>query len=191
VARNIASWNARAGQYETTTVSGSGIGAWQKIVRTDYAIDNTSDGSTACPSAEALYAAWLPGVVASRSVWVKVGEEPEQLKELAQFAFDTATGRTTDQVARLSRAPANPCAATLGAIAPEPGDVVTSFTFDLAGNVVHEGILEPWSYADESEPLESPNGAERGRGWRGCEPNAAAVRGWSRPSSTTTARAAW
>ncbi|MBP7149620.1 MAG: RHS repeat protein, partial [Acidobacteria bacterium] len=140
VTTSSSDWNAKAGQYETTTVSGNGIGDWQKIVRTDYAIDNTSEDSSLCPSAEALYAAWLPGVVASRSVSVKVGEEAEQLKELTQFAFDTATGRTTGQVARLAPALPAPCAATLAALAPAPGDVVTSYEFDAAGNVVHEGL---------------------------------------------------
>ncbi|MDQ7008541.1 MAG: hypothetical protein Q9Q40_15070, partial [Acidobacteriota bacterium] len=65
-----ATWDGSGfhGRYETTVFSGNGVGNWEKVAHTDYAIDNESSPGNACSASQQLIDAWLPGVVASQ--WV-------------------------------------------------------------------------------------------------------------------------
>ncbi|MDQ7007781.1 MAG: hypothetical protein Q9Q40_11175 [Acidobacteriota bacterium] len=131
------------GRFETTVLSGNGIGEWEKVAHTDYANDNEFSPDNACSASQQLIDGWLPGVVASEWVGTRpAGGGTTTLETLTQHAYDTTTGRVQASVARLDpeNVTIDACANTLGAIGEQSGDIVTLVEYNEAGNVSHQGV---------------------------------------------------
>jgi hypothetical protein len=95
------------GHFERVRQSGNGLGPNPRVLRTDYAINNTAPGGAECAASTALKVNWFLNVVNSSSVSEEVSGV-ETRSRLTEFGFDTSRGLITSVVKRLDPSTAGP-----------------------------------------------------------------------------------